>query len=94
MRQEFTARKYQCPTYGGDRYEPQPNKSPNENYTNVLGTRLYAFAEKYLIESLRMLALRRLQGTLMKSKLYKPRIWDIVELQQFSFSNENTPDRE
>jgi hypothetical protein len=95
-RREFITREYSYPTYNNDQYKPRPNKSPDENYTNVFigHARLYAFAEKYGIEALRMLTLQKLQGTLMKFKLYKSRIRDIVELLRFSYSNENTPDRE
>jgi len=73
-----------------------PNRTPEEDYTPVfLGhARLYVFAEKYGISTLRSLTLDRLHRTLIYFTLFKERIGDVVALARYAYSNDNTPDYE
>lgn len=72
------------------------NKGATEDYRPVfLGhARLYALAEKYGVETLKMLTLHRLFATLLLYKIYLRRVGDIIELIQYAYSDENTPDHE
>lgn len=71
-----------------------PNRKPEEDYTPVfLGhARLYVFAEKYGISTLRSLTLNRLHRTLVYFTLFKERIGDVVALARYAY--DNTPDYE
>ena len=68
---------------------PRANESPNEIYSEVFlsHARLYVFAEKYVIESLRDLALEELQTTLAIYTLYDERTEDIVNLLEYVYKN-------
>jgi hypothetical protein len=76
--------------------EIRENDIVEEDYTPVfLGhARLYVLAEKWGIEALKILTLHKLHRTLVTFTLYKVRRGDIVELANFAYSNENTPDLE
>jgi hypothetical protein len=65
-----------------------------EDYTNVfLGhARIYVFADKYNVATLRTLALGKLYQTLDVFNLYSTRIGDIINLVRYSYSNSNTHD--
>ena len=73
----------------------RPNESSVEDYSPVfLGhARLYVFAEKWGIESLRTLALHKLHATLCGYKPYKPRYGDVVELIKYTYQNTPTQKR-
>lgn len=68
---------------------PRPNKKPKEDYTDVFlsHARLYVFAEKYNIQSLKLLALEELHATLDIYTLYNVRTGDIIALLQYVYAN-------
>jgi hypothetical protein len=99
LRASFTEKKY--PTKHSALFflfkcKPRRNKLSTENYTPVFlaHARLYVFADKYCIESLRMLALDKLHHTLSVFKLSECRIPDVVELIRYVYADGNTPDLE
>ncbi|MCJ1243637.1 hypothetical protein MMC30_000834 [Trapelia coarctata] len=73
---------------------PRPNASPYEDYTPVfLGhARLYVFADKYDVESLKASVLNKLQRTLSIFVPFESRCGDIVELIRYVYGN--TPTRQ
>ncbi|KAN0072416.1 hypothetical protein V8E54_009345, partial [Elaphomyces granulatus] len=73
-----------------------PNRTAEEDYTPVfLGhARLYVFAEKYGVSTLRALALSKLHRTLTYFTIFKERIGDVIALVRYAYSNEHTPDYE
>lgn len=72
---------------------PPPNKGPEEDYTDVFlsHAQLYVFAEKYDIQTLRMLALENLQTTLAIFTLYEARTGDIIALLRYVYANTSKP---
>ncbi|KAL9636524.1 MAG: hypothetical protein Q9204_002229 [Flavoplaca sp. TL-2023a] len=72
---------------------PLPNQSPEEDYTDVFlsHAQLYVFAEKYDIQTLKILALENLQTTLAIFTLYQGRTGDIVTLLRYVYSNTSKP---
>ncbi|ORY08704.1 hypothetical protein BCR34DRAFT_616239 [Clohesyomyces aquaticus] len=76
-------------------FNPVFNSSADQNFTPVLlaHARLYAFANVRLVDSLKALALHKLQQTLLNFKLYRKRVGDVIELARYAYSNEHTPDR-
>lgn len=68
---------------------PRSNKAADEDYTEVFlcHARLYVFAEKYDIQSLKALALKKLQQTLAIYTLYPERSGDIISLLQYVYAN-------
>ncbi|KAL8658055.1 MAG: hypothetical protein Q9226_001315 [Calogaya cf. arnoldii] len=72
---------------------PIPNQRPNEDYTDVFlsHAQLYVFAEKYDIQTLKMLALENLQTFLAIFTLYKERTGDIVALLRYVYANTGEP---
>ncbi|KAI9808038.1 MAG: hypothetical protein M1827_007544 [Pycnora praestabilis] len=65
------------------------NQGVNEDYTEVFlsHARLYVFAEKYDIQSLKTLALEELHNTLAIYTLYRRRTGDIVALLRYVYAN-------
>ena len=61
---------------------PRANASSLENYSSVFlsHVRLYAFADKYDIHALKMLALKQLHLTLSEFTLYPQRVQDVVQV--------------
>jgi len=102
LRQEFDKKVYSIELVDSTRLEAQTlcetraNQLEEEDYTPVfLGhAYLYAFAEKWGIESLKELTLHKIHLTLSEFTLYEARCGDIVELVNFVYSNDNTPDLE
>lgn len=99
LRRMLDAKDYDIETAHGissARCKTRPNSSAQEDYTPVLlgHARLYVFGEKWGVENLKTLALRKLHDTLSTFTLFEARRRDIVELLRFSYSDENTPDRE
>lgn len=90
--EEFTAREYDVDSQE-DIAQARANAEPCEEYTEVFlsHARIYIFADRYSIEALKQLTLRRLHQTLVKFTLYEERIPDITCLLSFSYNN--TPDR-
>lgn len=76
--------------------QPRRKSGECEDYTNLFlcHSRIYVFAEKYDIASLRMLALHKLHQMLKTFKVCGKRIGDIVNLVQYSYNNDNTRDNE
>jgi hypothetical protein len=92
FRQEFLEREYsttQSIDATIEACKPVRNKSHNENYLPVfLGhAKLYVFADKYNIQPLRLLALKKLHQTLTIFNLYAERVGDIVGLVKFTYEN-------
>jgi hypothetical protein len=92
FRQEFLEREYSTTESIDATIEackPVRNKSYNENYLPVfLGhARLYVFADKYDIQPLKLLALKKLHQTLTIFTLYAQRVGDIVGLVKFTYEN-------
>lgn len=85
----WQAFKSKAHTTSGPDFQPQRNREPCENYTEVFlcHARLYVFADKYDIGPLRRLSLHKLQRTLVKFTLYDERVGDIVNLMRYSYSN-------
>ncbi len=99
LRQSFDNKVYSLPESQQQlthECTPRPNSSPEEDYTTVfLGhASLYVFSEKYGVESLRALTLKKLHNTLVTFTLYPARIGDIVKLISYTYSSEHTPDHE
>ena len=93
LKEAFISRKYDlsndwefapswCPP-------PRSNKAYNEDYTEVFlcHARLYVFAEKYDVQSLKALALKKLQETLAIFTLYPERVGDITSLLKYVYDN-------
>lgn len=74
-------------------FQPRKIREPCEDYTEVFlcHARLYVFAEKFDIGSLKTLSLHKLHRTLAEFTLYSDRTEDIANLLRYSYSN--TPDR-
>lgn len=65
-----------------DTYTPRPNHSPRESFSPVFlsHARLYALAEKYGVEPLKALTLRRLHAALAGFRIYPERLDDLADL--------------
>ena len=76
-------------SWDGPVFEPYKNCDPSENFTEIFlcHARLYAFADRYQIDSLRTLVLYKLRRTLAAFRLFPERVPDIFELVQFSYAN-------
>ena len=97
LRQQFNDRTYNIQTIEAARRARcgiRENESLKEDYTPIfLGhARLYVFAEKWGIDSLKTLTLYKLHKTLTSFKIYEAQRGDVVKLVEFAYSNENTPD--
>jgi hypothetical protein len=75
-------------------FEARKNIKQCEDYTNVfLGhARIYVFADRYNVATLRTLALGKLYRTLDVFNIYSNRIGDIINLIRYSYSNSYTRD--
>ncbi|OCL02376.1 hypothetical protein AOQ84DRAFT_434418 [Glonium stellatum] len=69
--------------------EPISNSDEQEDYTPVFlaHARLYVFADKYGIESLKSLSLQKLHKTLKNFTLYRARVGDILKLVQYAYEH-------
>jgi hypothetical protein len=76
--------------------EPAIKVGSSENVREILlaHASLYVLAEKWGVESLKMLALFKLHRTLQMLRLDAPKVEDIVELTRYTYSDEMTPDLE
>jgi hypothetical protein len=97
FRREFEERVYDISTVRSTSKalcDIRDNQSAEEDYSPVfLGhARLYVFADKWHINELKALTLHKLHNTLNKFTLYEARRGDIVNLVEFAYSNDNTPD--
>ncbi|KAJ5711779.1 hypothetical protein N7488_005935 [Penicillium malachiteum] len=70
-------------------FEPPFNTNHYQDFTPVLlgQARLYVLADKYLIESLRLLVLFKMFESLRRFKLYPSGIETIVELVRYVYDN-------
>ena len=93
LKEAFIGRKYDlnndCALEFGLSPPARSNKASDEDYTEVFlcHARLYVFAEKYDIRSLKLLALNKLQETLAIFTLYPERVGDITSLLKYVFDN-------
>lgn len=75
---------------------PRSNKGSEEDYSGVFlcHAKLYVFAEKYDIQPLKKLALKKLHQTLAIFTLYMERVGDITTLLKYVYANtsESKPD--
>lgn len=73
----------------------RPNENVHERYAEIFlcHAKLYTFADRYQIDRLKRLCLRQLHITLLNFSLYRDRVEDILHLIRFSYSNENTADK-
>ena len=69
--------------------KPRPNLAANEDYTEVFlsHARLYVFADQYLIQPLKVLAVEELRGALALFTLYPARTSDILALLEYVYGN-------
>ncbi len=74
-------------------FQSWKNRELCEDYTEIFlyHARLYVFADKYDVDSLKDLSLHMLQRTLIEFTLYDERIENIINLLRYSYSN--TTDR-
>ena len=72
---------------------PRPNQASYEDYTEVFlsHARVYVFAEKFDIQSLKALALDELHGTLQNFDLHPERTGDIIALLRYVYANTGEP---
>lgn len=75
-------------------WTPRANTKASEDYTNVLlsHTRLYVFAEKYDIGSLKRLTLQNLHQTLAAFTLWPECVDDVVTLLRFAYGHTSKPE--
>jgi hypothetical protein len=76
--------------------EPVRNTDPAQNFTPVFlaHARLYEFAERYMITSLKDLVLQKLKQTLSLFQIHPERVQDVTELVRFAYSEDRTSDTE
>ena len=93
LKESFIRRKPTVPRETLSSCPPRPNQAPNEDYTEVFlsHARVYVFAEKYDIQSLKALALDELHGTLENFDLYAERTGDIIALIRYVYANTGEP---
>jgi hypothetical protein len=79
-----------------DTCEPAVSDGPSENIDEVLllHTSLYVLAEKWGIDSLKMLTLSKIHKTLTMIRLDLPKLDQIIDFMRYAYSNERTPDLE
>ena len=70
-------------------FPPRGNRESCENYIEVFlcHTKLYVFANRYDVDSLREICLHKLQRTLIEFILDDKRAEDIVNLLRYNYSN-------
>ena len=93
LKEGFKSRTYTVRQGFVENPSPRPNRSAQEDYTDVLlsHAQLYVFADTYDIQSLKTLALEELHATLVVYKLYDVRTGDIIELLRYVYANTSEP---
>ena len=88
-KESFLQRDYIVRNVKKDAPKPRPNSSPQEEYSEVfLGhARVYVFADKYDIQTLKVLAMEELHAALAVYTLYEERTGDIVALLRFVYGH-------
>ena len=81
-------------SWNGPIFEPYKNCDPGEMFTKIFlcHARLYVFADRYQIDSLRTLVLYKLRRTLAAFRLFPQRVPDIFELIRFSYTSTRESD--
>ena len=89
LKESFISRKWEDDAwdYAGAPAQ-RSNKAPEENYTDVFlsHAELYVFSEKYDIQPLKKLALKKLQQTLAIYTLYPSRVEDVLTLLKYVYA--------
>ena len=95
LKESFLHREYTARQEMINILPTRANRGAHEDYTEVFlsHTRLYVFAEKYDIQSLKTLALEELHNTLAIYTLYRRRTGDIVALLRYVYANTGVPAR-
>ena len=90
LKETFISRKYEDDVwdFGAAPAPPRSNKAPEENYTDVFlaHAELYVFSEKYDIQPLKRLALKKLQQALAIYTLYPSRVEDVLALLRYVYT--------
>lgn len=91
LKESFISLEYDIGDQGSTLATPaaRSNKSPDEDYTEVFlcHARIYVFADKYDINPLRLIALKKLQMTLAIFTLYPDRVSDVIQLLKYVYDN-------
>lgn len=89
VKEEFISREYTIHPVVLQAPPPRPNKSHQEDYTDVFlsHARLYVFADKYDIEPLKVLALEELHATLAIHTLHAAHTGDVITLLRYIWGN-------
>ena len=89
LKEVFINRRFRVSQSASEAPPPRPNQHPGEDYTDVFlsHVQLYVFADKYDIQSLRLLASEELHATLAVYTLYPARTGDIVALLRYVYRN-------
>ncbi|CAF9940416.1 MAG: hypothetical protein ALECFALPRED_008662 [Alectoria fallacina] len=89
LKEAFSSRKYVVRQGVFEIPSPRPNENPEEDYTDVFlsHAQLYVFADKYDMQSLKVLALEELHATLAIYTLYPVRTGDIIALLRYVYGN-------
>ena len=93
LKEVFKSRTYTVRQGFVETPSPRPNRSEEEDYTDVFlsHAKLYVFADKNDIQSLKTLALEELHATLVVYTLYDVRTGDIIELLRYVYANTCEP---
>ena len=93
LKEAFLSRRYTVRRSVIETPRPRANKTPEEDYTAVFlsHAQLYVFADKYDIQSLKVLALEELHATLGIYHLYSERTGDIIGLLRYIYGNTGEP---
>ena len=98
LKESFISRHYELDRTWNASSPPAPrgNKAADESYTEVFlcHARMYVFAEKYDIQPLKQLALKKLQETLAIYTLYPERVEDVLTLLKYVYANTSESDPE
>ena len=89
LKETFVRRQYDWDDVPLGPVPTRSNKGPEEDYSEVFlcHARIYVFAEKYDIQHLKVLALRKLQQVLAIFTLYQERVGDVLSLLQYVYAN-------
>lgn len=89
LKESFIRRIYRVRNIKKDAPQPRQNSNKREDYSEVfLGhARLYVFADKYDIQTLKEFTIEELHATLAVYTLYQERTGDIVRLLRYVYAN-------
>ena len=88
-KERFVQRSYTVRNVTNGSPQPRPNSNKPADYSEVfLGhARLYVFADKYDVQTLKVLAMEELHATLAVYTLYQERTAEIVRLLRYVYAN-------